>query len=119
MSTLNLVKAFLSFSFSARKRPTSLIKSRTTPIRSDGDRRSSESGMGVAIHSLNHIFALLTPPSARKFAPITEYCRLLADNAEESAASGPLSPPCYRRYDTGRKAQGRGVQRAQAGFRES
>src|SRR5262249_12702588 len=47
---------------SARKRPTSPIKSRTTPIRSDGDRRSSESGMGVAIPSLNHIFALLTPP---------------------------------------------------------
>src|SRR5262249_4408146 len=42
--------------------PNLANQSRTTPIRSDGDRRSSESGMGVAIPSLNHIFALLTPP---------------------------------------------------------
>src|SRR5258708_37827331 len=54
-----------------RRRPTSPINSRTTPIRSACVRRSSESGMPVVIPSLNHIFEPLTPPPARKFAPVT------------------------------------------------
>src|SRR5215472_11597976 len=61
-SAFSSVKAPLSFSFSARSRPTSPINSRTTPIRSVCVRRSSESGGRAAIPSLNHIFALLTPP---------------------------------------------------------
>src|SRR5882762_6573270 len=52
--------------------PTSPINSRTTPIRSACVRRSSESGTPVVIPSLNHIFEPLTPPPARKFAPVTK-----------------------------------------------
>ena len=70
---LSFVNAPLSFSFSVRRRPTSPINSRTTPIRSVCERRSSELGMPVVIPSLNHIFEPLTPPLARKFAPVT--CR--------------------------------------------
>jgi RHH-type rel operon transcriptional repressor/antitoxin RelB len=62
MFRLQLRQSPPSFSFSARRRPTSPIKSRTTPIRSAGARRSSESGTRVAIPSLNHIFESLTPP---------------------------------------------------------
>src|SRR6202521_4970618 len=69
-SVFSFVKAPLSFSFSARRRPTSPINSRTTPISSVCVRRSSESGRRDVIPSLNHIFESLTPP-ARKFAPVT------------------------------------------------
>ena len=68
----SFVKAPLSFSFSARRRPTSPINSRTTPIRSACVRRSSESGMPVAIPSLNSHFRTVDSPTARKFAPVTQ-----------------------------------------------
>src|SRR5271166_6156711 len=47
------------------------MRSRTTPIRSACVKRSNESGGGRIIHSLNHTFQTLTPPPARKFAPVT------------------------------------------------
>jgi hypothetical protein len=58
-------------SFSDRSRVTSPIKSRTTPISSEGVTRSSESGSRGGIRSLNHIFQTMTPPSARESAPVT------------------------------------------------
>src|ERR1022692_4715491 len=51
------------------------MRSRTTPIRSACVKRSNESGGGKVIHSLNHTFPTLTPPPARKFAPITAFMR--------------------------------------------
>src|SRR5271166_5205369 len=55
------------------------MRSRTTPIRSACVKRSNESGGGRIIHSLNHTFQTLTPPPARKFAPVTTWLGLPID----------------------------------------
>src|ERR1019366_7013943 len=70
-STRSFANAPSSFSFSARIRVTSPIRSRTTPIRSACVKCSNESRGGSVTQSLNHTFKTVTPPVARKFAPVT------------------------------------------------
>jgi hypothetical protein len=59
---VGLANAPSSFSFSARIRVTSPIRSQTTPIRSACVKHSNESRDGRVIQSLNHTFKTVTPP---------------------------------------------------------
>ena len=70
-SSLAAASAAFCFSFSSRSRSTSPINRRTSPTSSVAPRPSSKSFEPGDIPSLNHTFKLLTPPSAREFAPVT------------------------------------------------